>query len=92
MTTYAVGEDFDDGGEEDLIPVAPDTEAWQMNALLGLLTHMNGGRLELDLRRLREIVGRPLAIHFDVQEDNAVLILLPEEPRAATHAAGARRN
>jgi hypothetical protein len=89
---YEVREDFDDdGGPDELIPLA-DEEAWKMNALLGLLTHMNGGKLELDLGKLREIVGRPLAVHFDVDAGSAVLELLPEEPKAATHGAGSRRN
>lgn len=100
MTIETTGEyrilgDFDDDGAYEAVPdvVHPDgsVEDWQTNALLGLLCHLNGDKLELDLKRLREIVGRPLAIHFDMTGERAVIELLPEEAKPATCAGSSRR-
>lgn len=90
MLDYQVREDFDDDGgmkEDEIGFVVPahEAEAWQMNALLGLLTHRCGGKLELDLRQLREIIGRPLAIHFDMGSERAVLELMPDHAKPVTH-------
>jgi hypothetical protein len=96
MLDYQVSEDFDDDGgmgSEELGFVVPvhEAEGWQMNALLALVASKNGGKIEFDLRMLREVIGRPLAIHFDVGRDHAVVELLPDHAKPVTHQTSARR-
>jgi hypothetical protein len=87
---HAAPEDDEDDGLE-LDEPGCGAEPWQMNALLGLLAHLNGGRIELDLRRMPELVGRQVAMHFDPAKDVAVVELLPEPPKAATALSSTRR-
>lgn len=96
MLDYQVQGDFDDDGgmkEEELGFVVPahDAETWQMNALLALVARQNGGKIEFDLRALREVIGRPLAIHFDMGGEHAIVELLPDPTKPVTHQTSARR-
>lgn len=80
-----------DGEEDSVLTGEQYDEAWKMNALLALIAHNNGGRVELDLKAMREIIGRPLAIHFDCDREQAVVELLPDALIPATHPGPTRR-